>query len=56
MKKTYNQPNMKVADLDLHAVLCSESNPEEVDLNQEGYNPELGSDSREITNLWDKEW
>lgn len=60
MKKIYNAPNMKVAELDLADVIL---NPGSLGVNSEtpatgsgsGDNSGEDNDSR-TTNLWDQEW
>lgn len=58
MKKTYNTPNMKVANMDIESLICESP----VGLMNDG-GSKSGEDatqgsalSRENTNLWDQEW
>lgn len=61
MKKIYNTPNMKVAELDLTDVILNPGSPISVNLETPATGSGSGdtsgddNDSR-TTNLWDQEW
>lgn len=58
MKKNYNAPDMKVAELNFREVFCNTSNMD-VDNDTSAVQEQDGhitTGSREDTNLWDQEW